>query len=282
MATLPGAPRIPYERAEIDARIVFMDGGGGNFWEPSQAQVESFAQESSTVIFPPSETHGGWMSLLLPPFDLYGFIGMRGSTLNSRDPQYSLDTTNGFDGTWTTMPSVATAASAKPSYRTLLNVFSPAIENVVAVRFGSSSTTVARNSYLLMHVYGYLRGADRLELWHPTLDERLPGGHFDLGAYTRGGSAVDTTFRVKNRSATRTANSVSLGVSVPTDTGSSPTVLSWHTLSDGGAFGAGPLALGNLTAGSISDVVTLRRQPPSDAALGYWTGQLYATPSSWT
>ena len=280
MATLPGAPRIPYERADIDAGMFFVATDGGTITELTQSQMEAMADESTTTA-QAQVGERGWLSLLLPAFDLYGFIGMRNVATNASAPQYSLDTTDGHNGTWTTMPATATSDSVKPNYRTSLNVFS-VVENVVGVRFGTTSTNATQNNYMLMHVYGYLRGASRLEIWHPTLDQRLDGDHFDLGTYTRGGSAVDVDFRVKNRSATKTANSVSLGVSVPTDTGSSPTVLSWHTLSDGGAFGAGPLALGNLAAGSISDVVTLRRQPPSGAALGYWTGQLYAAPSSWT
>ena len=284
MPALPVAPRIPYDRPELGAAVVAYDGGGGNLTEADAADVEKLVGEDNTYWQVPNEIYGGWVAVVLPPFDLAGFIGIRFESNNNRTAQYSTDTTNGADGTWTDIPNYVTPGeSAKPGYRDEVTIPASVVENVVAVRFGNTIASRNQNRYRTMHVYGYLRGDDRLELWHPTLDQRLPGDHFDLGNYARGGSAVDVDFRVKNLSGTKTANTVSLERYVNTDTGAAPTVESWHELAyDGGAFGAGPLSLGNLAAGAISDVCTLRRQPPSDAALGLWTGHLFADADSWS
>ena len=283
MPALPVAPRIPYDR--LGAAVVAYDSSGSGMVEASAADVEKLVGEDDTYYEPPSDVWGGWVAVVLPPFDLAGFIGIRRDMRDNRTAQYSTDTLDGADGTWTDIPNYVTPGStAKPTYRDDLTIPASVVENVVAVRFGNTlSASTNRNQYRLLHVYGYLKGADRLELWHPTLDQRLPGDHFDLGNYARGGSAVDVDFRVKNLSGTKTANTVSLERYVNTDTGAAPTVLSWHELSyDGGAFGAGPLSIGNLAAGAISDVCTLRRQPPSDAALGFWTGHLFADADSWS
>ena len=284
MPALPVAPRIPYDRAELGAVVVAYDGFGGNLTELAAAHIERLVGEDGTYWEMFSATLGGWVALVLPPFDLAGFIGNRTVTNSNRTAQYSTDTTNGADGTWTDIPNyVSPGTNTNPGYRDNITIPASVVENVVAVRFGSSSTSSTLNRYLMLHVYGYLRGDDRLELWHPTLDQRLPGDHFDLGNYARGGSAVDVDFRVKNLSGTKTANTVSLEQYVNTDTGAAPTVLSWHELAyDGGAFGAGPLSIGNLAAGAISDVCTLRRTAPSDAALGFWTGHLFADADSWS
>jgi len=284
MPALPVAPRIPYDRAELGAAVVAYDENGGNLTEVSAADVEKLVGEDDATFSVPSAARAGWVALLLPPFDLAGFIGIRSGSGFNRTAQYSTDTISGADGTWTDIPNYVTPGeSAKPTYRDDVTIPASVVENVVGVRFGTTSLEPFRNVYRLLHVYGYLKGDDRLELWHPTLDQRLPGDHFDLGNYARGGSAVDVDFRVKNLSGTKTANTVSLERYVNTDTGAAPTVESWHELSyDGGAFGAGPLSLGSLAAGAISDVCTLRRQPPSDAALGFWTGHLFADADSWS
>jgi len=284
MPALPIAPRIPYDRPELDAAVVAYDGGGDNLTEAAAANIENLVGENATFYQPPFAAHGGWVAVVLPPFDLAGFIGIREEPGGNRTAQYSTDTTNGVDGTWANIPNYVTpGSSAKPGYRDDVTIPASVVENVVAVRFGTTSLATTRNRYRLLHVYGYLRGDDRLELWHPTLDQRLDGDHFDLGNYARGGSAVDVDFRVKNLSGTKQANTVSLEQYVNTDTGAAPTVLSWHELShDGGAFGAGPLSLGSLAAGAISEVCTLRRTPPSDAALGFWTGHLFADADSWS
>ena len=284
MPDLPIAPRIPWNLTEIGGTVIAYKADGTGLTEATQTQKDNLAAEDNTDWQPPSAARDGWVALLLPTFDLAGFVGIRADMLNNRTAQYSTNTVDGIDGSWTDIPDYVTpSADAKPGYREGITIPLTVVNDVKAVRYGTTTTFAARNNYRLLHVYGYLQGDDRLELWHPTVDERLPGDHFDLGDYVRGGAAVDVDFRVKNRSATKTANSISLERYVNTDTGSGPTVESWHELSyDGGAFGAGPLSIGNLAAGAISDVCTLRRQPPSDAALGFWTGHLFADADSWS
>jgi hypothetical protein len=284
---LPVAPRIPYNRPESGGVLVATSEDGGTFLEATQQQKDDLAGENNnTWELPSGDIRGGYVALVLPPFDLAGYFGIRDDDRSERTAQYSLDTTNGGDGTWTDMPGwSAQGIVAKPNYRTELLVFDPVIEDVKGVRFGTTNTLVSRNTYLLLHVYGYLKGADRLELWHPTLDQRLDGDHFDLGNIARGGAAVDVDFRVKNLSGTLTANSVSLEryVDPDSDTGETTTVEGWHELAyDGGAFSGGPLSIGNLASGAISDVCTLRRELPADQLLGYWSGKLLADADSWS
>lgn len=193
----------------------------------------------------------------------------------------SVDSTNGIDGTWVAQGVAVNAnGSVKPLYRS--NVISMSVPGIKAIRLRitySSSYTYA--TVKAFHVYGAItagQNPDRLELWHPTLNQRLGYADLDWGNVPRS-STADKTFRVKNRSATLTANAIVVAMDALTDT--TPSVPAQHTLSNGGAF-ASSQNIGALAAGAISGVLTLRRVTPSDAVLSVWSMRVFAEAGSWT
>lgn len=200
----------------------------------------------------------------------------------------STDTTNGIDGIWTSQGAgVATASFSTVAMRTAIQ--SVTWNGVKAVRFRVVTGGSGGQSHLLyaMHLYGMLSAGetpDRLRMWHPTLDEPLDdntsadGAHFDWGDIQRNTSS-DKTFRIKNNSATLTANSIVISQETLSDT--SPTVNSQFTFSDGGAFAAS-IDIGNLAPGALSPVITKRFARPSNASLSLWTSRTVANPGSWT
>ena len=216
-----------------------------------------------------------------------GFGGNGGGSL-----QYTLNSTNGLDGTWTSIGATGYSDTnvgySKTVMRTgistisMLGVKGFRIRRNVGGAFGANTWNA-----ITLHLYGSIssgQNPDRLRVWHPTLDEPLDdstsadGAFFDWGDTIRG-TTQDRTFRIKNNSTTLTANSVVLSPQVLTDT--APTVASQMTLSDGGAF-TGVLDIGNLAPDTISSVITLRRTVASNAALSLWTGRINVNPGSWT
>jgi hypothetical protein len=192
----------------------------------------------------------------------------------------SADTTNGLDGTWTTISTQQLwSGTVKTAYRTLIT--STTALAVRAVRFYATTTTF--NSFVLkaLHLYGEpVPGANpnRLELWHPTADEKLTPAFFDWGDVPRSSSA-DRVFRVKNLSGSLTAGSTRVAMEALTD--ASPSVPAQHTLSYGGGSFLAQVNIGDLAPGAISGPVTLRRVTPSNAALSLWSFRVFAESTNW-
>lgn len=283
------APRMAYDR---DGSVGFWlghPGTGGPANVFTQSELNGMNSEAAGGV-PFSSWNTMSLGVIFPQLrDITGVClqGLNGYAndwgLNSIST--SVDTTNGVDGTWVIRSGVtASYAPENPKYRQNISVVSWA--GVKAVRWMVSSNSGGNRS-AVAHLYGSITSGqtpDRLRLWHPTLDEALDdntsadGAYFDWGDVVRG-TSQDRTFRIKNNSATLTANSIALSIHVPTDT--VPTVASQMTLSDGGSF-SGSINIGNLSPNTISGVITLRRTILSNAILSVANGRILINPGSWT
>lgn len=129
-----------------------------------------------------------------------------------------------------------------------------------------------------------ISGINAMRMWRPTLDELLDdnnsadGAFFDWGDVQRN-TTSDKSFRVKNESATLTANGVVVSQQTLTDT--TPAVNSMFTFSDGGAF-ATSIEIGSLAPGALNPVITKRFTRPNDAVLSLWASRTVANPTSWS
>lgn len=195
----------------------------------------------------------------------------------------SVDTTNGFDGTWATINAAVAGptASVQPNYRSSIVAAAGNNTGIKAVRL--RATGANSGSVYAFHLYGKVSAASpsKLELWHPTLDQALyvTPAYLDFGDFPRG-TSVDKTFRVKNRSATLTASSITVSREALTDA-TSPTHISEETLSyNGGAF-ASTATLSSLAPGAISQLFTLRNAPGASSNLGLWAQRIIASAASW-
>lgn len=209
----------------------------------------------------------------------YQYAGMPPS-----DIETSVNTTNGVDGTWVSQGGVSSQTYNVPPMRTITAV---SWSGVKAVKFRASNSGSTTSDITSLHIYGRiasLQTPDRLRMWHPTLDEPLDdntaadGAHLDWAEVTRSTTA-DKTFRIKNNSATLTANSIALTTSVLTN--ASPAIGPQITYSDGGAF-ATTINIGNLAPDTISGLLTVRRTTASNAALSLWWWRTIAEAGSWT
>lgn len=191
---------------------------------------------------------------------------------------WSPNTTTGVDGTWSSFSFSPYDGGPVPGYRTDIRAVS--LTGVKGIRFGQHDWSY--NSYLHnIHVYGrptVATGVDRLQIWHPTLDQRVTGSYFDFGDVSRG-TTTDKQFRVKNISDTLTANNVTLSVDTLSDT--TPSVPGMHYFSNGGSYVAS-LNIGALYPGQISGLLTFRQVLPVNAQLALWAVRIKAIPGSWT
>lgn len=195
--------------------------------------------------------------------------------------QGSTDTTNGLDGSWSTIVNpFVRGEPTNPNYRA-------AVQSVTSlglrgVRFNFSLGPNANfNNILSVHLFGEPspgENTDRLCLWHPTLDQRVGPAYFDWGNVPRG-SSQDITFRVKNLSSTLTAQAPRVAMDVLTDT--TPSVPGWHLISKGSGFAA-QQTIGDLGPGAISsETLTLRRTTPTNAVLSLWAFRVFAESTTW-
>lgn len=222
-------------------------------------------------VFPePRDIDGYWINGTI------GAISSQGGTV-----EVSANTTNGLDGTWTNIgPNTLrdSQLAAKPTFRTAITSTTQLAMRGIRFRHATSTGTAGVTNF---HVYGEpVPGANpnRLELWHPTLNEKLPPAYLDFGDTPRS-SSEDRAFRVKNLSGTQTAGQARVAMDVLTD--GAPSVPAQHTLSYGGGSFLAQVNIGDLAPGAISGPVTIRRITPSNAQLGLWAFRVFAESTAW-
>jgi hypothetical protein len=276
----PDAPswRMAYDR---DGTQVYRVAGGTPF-ALTNASVASMNDEDGDSY---ALTGAGYLAFLFPELrDLDGFsfywanVGGSGSA-SLTSPQVSTDTTNGFDGTWTTITAPTNAGSINPGYRT--SIASSTALAIRGVRFTTSTSGAGQLAVYFLHLYGEIapgQNPHRLDLWHPTLDERLTPAYFDWGNVPRSSSA-DRLFRVKNLSPSKTANAVRVAMESASDT--TPSVPGQHSLSHNGGSFLAQVTIGSLAPGAISAPITLRKITPSDAVMGLWAFRVFAESTDW-
>lgn len=193
--------------------------------------------------------------------------------------EWSSDTTNGVDGTWSAAVNPFPASRPSPvAMREQITALS--LNGVRALRFATGADN--DNELVGIHIYGQIANAEldqRLRLWHPTNDAPLTGAYFDWGDIARG--STDTLdFRVKNWSTVMTATDVVVGLSHPSD--ATPSLATQTALSTASsATEENSKNLGSLAPEAISEVITLHRSQASDAALSLWWSLITAAPSHW-
>lgn len=207
-----------------------------------------------------------------------------GGALNmSFQVETSVNTTNGIDGTWVAGPTVSDANARQPISgpygRT--GIVALAVNGIRGVRVKGISGN--SNGSQSIHVYGTVSGSqvgvDRLAFWHPTLDQELGGAYLDWGDVKRG-TTETRTFRIKNLSATKTANSPRVAMEALTDT--TPAVVGQHQISIDNATWVSQYTGANLAPGAITGLYYVRRTTPLTAVLSIWNMRLFAESTTWS
>lgn len=248
--------------------VAMNDENIGTNWPPTGA----FSSSSVVLIFPELRDLDG---LYLAYTE--GFLGITGV-------QVSTNTTNGIDGTWTSYPIPPGSTTVDTVTKMRTAIMANTALGIKAIRWtwtSSGGGTTSRTSSA--HLYGEPAPGEnlqRLEIWHPTLDQKASEAYFDWGNVPRGSTEI-RQFRVKNMHGTLTANSVRAAMSILTDT--SPSVVGQMAISkDGTSYASQQTLTSPLGPGAISPVLYLRRTTPTNATLSLWWHRLFADCSSWT
>lgn len=272
----PDAPNNRFE-VDMDGTVGALITSGGSITTLTTTQLQSLNDESDSSTVPSPGTNG-FTAYIFPELRDISAVFFSHSTGNAT-VLTSTNTTNGYDGTWTTLLAAAARTSAtQPNYRT--GIETAVASSIKGIRVLSSSTGAPRT----LHVYGNNSSlaADKLELWHPTLDQPLyqTPAHLDAGDLMRN-SSVDLTFRIKNLSATLTANTVTVSAQALTDA-ASPTMVSGITFDFNGSGFAATASVSSLTPGTVSALFTVRHTVPTNAVLGLWSQRVIASAASWS
>lgn len=226
---------------------------------------------------------GAFIGILFDePYDLAAHIGhITQTNTDHRSWYYSTDTTNLVDGTWTQVTTGMTGGQTalKENGPTLLSVL-----GVKGVRLRSNGSDAFSSNEFHQFRSFLLWGSPsaeppeshRLAMWDPTTDVPLPNAALDLDDIVQGNTAT-ATFRVKNRSATKTAEGVVISANANTDTTDMATDVTFND----GTGAVASLNIGDLAPGAISAVITLSRPTAADEALGTDHCAVYVTPTSW-
>lgn len=189
--------------------------------------------------------------------------------------QSSTDTTTGLDGTWTSIVNPwlrQVAIDPLPTYRTAI---SPATAgSVKAIKFNFNNSSIRPAA---IHLYGAIPSVsnpDRLIFWQPVTNAATGGAYFDWGDVVQGTSQTKQ-FRIKNNSATLTANNISLSV------GAETFAMGVTFSTDNVTYNAS-INIGNLAPGALSSVLYVRRAVPAAEPLRIQACRMKASAASWT
>lgn len=283
-------PDVPGNRMALDrdGSVVYALDAANNAVQLSAANVVTLTDETDTgypySVFA-SGASVGKLVVIFP--ELRNLLGYYICLVGTAYPpgavsavEVSPNSTNGIDGTWQALQVSTAVLPMSPGYRSGIKAVNAG--GVKAVRItGNGRDDLSSGCAINLHLYGAPLGnqvLDKLAIWHPTLNQRIPPGYLDWGDVPRS-SSDDRLIRVKNLSATLTAMAPSLSFDALTD--ATPSVPGQHLVSlDGLSFGA-TAVLPNLGPGATSAIVTLRRVTPINATLSTWALRLIAAATSW-
>lgn len=201
--------------------------------------------------------------------------------------EYSTDTSDGTDGTWTTFTATFNnfgqhdqiGDSSKPYYRSDIAAVSLANVKGLRVRFNCTYPWNQTFRMFVVHIYGSrpLSGVDRLSFWNPSSDQALTAAYLDFGDIAQG-STQTRQFRIKNISGSLTANNITIAVSdiLPEYTGTG------IQLSTDNVTYQSSIGIGNLAPGAISSTLYVRRAVPVAETPTQRNARLLANAATWS
>lgn len=294
MGFFPGAiaPRVGYD---IDGSKVFLiTPSTATIAELNLSQRSALNDESSSVgVSFGGSTGTRYLFFELPEtMDILAYTVIASANTGNigwgfGQVQYSNDTTNGLDGTWTASENITGYNSSTPGilYRSFKALSVPIKSKFI--RFGISTTSNAATvSVNTINIYASISTTpidqrSFLEFWHPINDIPISGDYFDFEDVARN-TTNTKTFRLKNFNQL-TANNVNLTISVLTD--QNPSLLTQYALSLDNQTYQSSITLSQPISGlqnNISPIIYLKRTTASNAVLGLNSGRISVTVGSWT
>lgn len=276
---VPGL-RMAYDR---DGSVGFYINPSNVITQLSTTNLQNLNDESDSTTYSAGEPFSGSthrFGIIFPELrDLVGYYISAGAN-NVFAMESSADTTNGFDGAWTTAVNpFIEVSTTHPGDRSSIQTLSLTSKKAIRVTWTSPQNTATWKAW---HLYGTIstgQSPDRLRIWHPTNDAEVTGAFFDFSEVARGTNQTKQ-FRVKNNSSTLTANSIALTLEARTD--ANPTLIGQFQLSTDNSTFASSINIGNLAPGAISSVLYIKDTAASNAALSLWDVRVNTVATSWT
>lgn len=176
-----------------------------NSWEPTT---------SPAWIVNSSSSNGGHFIFVFPELRTFtrAFVLRSNANFSSYSLQYSTDTTNGIDGTWSNAsdPSVTFDAAISDRWRTTGTNYS-LVSAISGIKFTWASSPGATHNLSMykIHLYGNKNPG---ETPNDLIYTNVSGSEFtqdiDYGDVTTGDNSTVTSFKLKNTSLTKTASGI--------------------------------------------------------------------------
>lgn len=272
-------PDVPAKRIEYD-----IDGSAGFSWDNatltvlSQANLQTLNDEASGSLGWSANASGKYYGVVFSAPQTLEALYLSGA--GTITIQYSLDTTNGQDGTWTDVPSgPPVSSSVETTWRTITTI--TPINGVKGIRAISGS--LGSQSLRAIHAYGHrTNSGDVLGMWHPTLSQMLylTPALGDFGDRLRNSGYAEMSFRVKNLSTTLIADNVSISSDALTDSSPTSTVSQIEFRYNGGSWGS-TASVGDLNPEEVSQVIDVRLDVDLALSPGLWSPRVKAAAAAW-
>ncbi len=203
-------------------------------------------------------------------------------TISAGGSDYSVDTTNAVDGSWTTMSYVGFDWDIDEDYRD--NIDAQSLTGVRCVRWFNSATSIDLSA---MHIYGsmatgetpdriiFLDEDSGLEFGQSTDDISI----MDFGDRPRG-SIIDFEFRVRNNS-TVAGNNLTATTIVLTREALFGSMDTWMTYDEAGGGFMTSETVTSLAPETNSGLLTLRLDIADAASLQVWAARTKVAVTTW-
>lgn len=214
------------------------------------------------------------------PRDLAGFFVWATVTgISTHQYMTSTDTTDGSNGTWSTAANFSPQTAVYPQSRNAITTAAATGIRGIRFRFATGGD-YQQLSLGGIHLYGLTapnQSTDRLEFWHPTLDQQIDKAAFDFGDIAQG-EVQTKQFRLKNLSATKAASTVA--VSANNSAGGETLMASGLTFSSDGTSFAATLNIASIAAGATTPVLYIRRTVGASDPASIRFARVVASPGS--
>lgn len=194
--------------------------------------------------------------------------------------EYSINTTTGLDGDWYAIDqnTFYTHMGVSSKYRTEISAITMNSGNPInGIRFIGNASNVEIEA---IHIYGTKSNiAERIEFWHPTLDQKVSASYFDFGDIAKGTESVKQ-FRLKNITTNRAANNIS--ITLDTTTIKTPALTDQIAISSDGTTYTNSLLLSILGSEDISSVYYIKKKATSESYYGPYALRIKTDPEFWT
>jgi hypothetical protein len=277
-------PDVPGYRFayDVDGTVVAFYSNTGDTFNLSSSEVRVLNDDDivTEALSSGSITGSGRTRLLVFFFpEPRSITGVLANLLTSMPLQWSSDSTDGLDGTWTAVPGFSSYNSTALKTNLRTQIFSVSLDNVTAIRLGNAANNYSQ-IFRNFHIYGTIspaNGADRLRVVDVSNNDIA--AQLDFGNLKQRATSTKQ-FKIINNSLSQTANNITVNLEAATD--ATPSLIGQYQISTDNIAFANAVNIGTLAPGAESGTLYVRMNPANNAMLSVWSARIIAHPTSWS